>query len=383
MGASSLDPAFRFEVIAEHTADWQFWIREDGSIEYVSSDCERISGFSRAELASGTIRLRDYVHPEDYPEVRALYAEAMTGKERHNVLFRIRRKDGGTRWGSLSFLPVRDGSGRWFGFRGSIRDVTSTKEAEETHRRDREALHAQLLQAQKMEAMGTLAGGIAHEFNNLLTGILGFTSLLQARTAPATPEGKALGMIERSATQAATLTRQLLGFARKEPLRVQEVRVNGVVAEVLSIIRTTFDRCIAIREELDPALWAVEGDPGRLAQALLNICINGRDAMTSGGTLFIRTANVESGARRPSCLGAVGPGQHVLLAVRDSGCGIDPSIRHRIFDPFFTTKDHGKGSGMGLAVVYGIVNDHGGGIDVESAPGAGTEVRLYLPARGR
>jgi two-component system, cell cycle sensor histidine kinase and response regulator CckA len=382
LAAPPLDSAFRFEVIAEHTADWQFWVREEGSIEYISSDCERISGFSRAELASGAIRLRDYVHPEDYPAVRALYAEAMAGKERHNVVFRIRRKDGGTRWGSLSFLPVRDGSGRSFGFRGSIRDVTSTKEAEEAHRREREALHAQLLQAQKMETMGELAGGIAHEFNNLLTGILGFTSLLQARAAAGSPEAKALGMIEKSASQAATLTRQLLGFARKEPLRAQEVGVNGVVAEVLSIVRTTFDRSIAIREELDPALWTVEGDPGRLAQALLNICINARDAMNSAGTLSIRTANVETGARRTSSLEAVGPGRHVLLSVRDSGCGIDPSIRSRIFEPFFTTKEQGKGTGMGLAVVYGIVKDHRGAIDLESAPGAGTEVRLYLPAKG-
>lgn len=382
MGAPPLDPGFRFDVIAEHTADWQFWVREEGSIEYISSDCERISGYPRDELLSGKVRLKDYVHPEDFPAVRALYAEALAGKEAQNVLFRIRRRDGRIRWGALSFLPVRDRAGRSFGFRGSIRDVTSMKEVEEAHRLEREALHAQLLQAQKMEAMGTLAGGIAHEFNNLLTGILGFTSLLQAQVEPDSPQAKCLGTIEKAASQATSITRQLLGFARKESFRLQDVSVNGVVAEVLSIVRTTFDRAIAIREDLEPALWRVEGDPGQLGQALLNICINGRDAMEGGGTLLVRTANLEVGAGHRPAPKEVEPGRHVVLSVRDSGCGIDPSIRSRIFEPFFTTKGNGKGTGMGLAVVYGIVKEHRGAIDVESAPGAGTEVRLYLPATG-
>lgn len=502
MAAPSLDPGFRFRVIAENTADWQFWVREDGSVEYISPECERVSGFRREEILSGKVRMRDYVHPEDFPRVRDLYSDALSGKEMHNVLLRIRRKDGGTRWGSLSFVPVRDDSGRSLGFRGSIRDVTPVHEAEEALRRERdmldkvvsslgagiaildrqhrilwynsvhaghfgplennrgkccyeifeqspvvctecpvaeafsrgstfrgerigitmkdgrvadfaiyatplrgpsgtfeqcvelvleiteerrekterERLREQLVQAQKMESIGTLAGGVAHEFNNLLTGILGFTSLLMREAEAGSSRARYLGMIEHSATQAATLTRQLLGFARKERLEMRPIDIGDVVAGILTIVRKTFDRAIEVREERGTGLPRVLGDSGLLGQVLLNLCINAKDAMPSGGTLSIRTAEVAVGEERPFPLAALQPGRHVLLEVRDTGTGIDPAIRNRIFEPFFTTKGVGKGTGMGLALVFGMVQEHKGAIDVNSAPGAGSAFRIYLPA---
>jgi PAS domain S-box-containing protein len=498
-----VDPNFRFRVLAEFTADWQYWVREDGSIEYISEECERISGYPRQDLLSGKVRLRDYVHPDDYPAMRAHYKDAISGLERHNIEFRIRRKDGGIRWGSLSFVPVRDEAGRPFGFRGSIRDITDRKEAAESVRRERnlldkvvssigaglaildrsyrivwynsvheyyfgplngnrgkhchdifeksseicpgcpvkealesgqpatserlgialpsgevrdfniiatplqgpdgsfdqclelvlditesrarqverEALFQQLIQSQKMEAVGTLAGGIAHEFNNLLTGILGFTSLLQMQTGPESPNGKSLGMIDKSARRAAELTSQLLGFARKGTRKIQEMCLNDMAALVLSIVRNTFDRAIAIKEDLSPGLWAMDGDPGQIEQVLLNLCINARDAMPSGGTLAIQTRNADVASLRTVLTGDLAPGRWVSLSVKDTGNGIPPVVRDRIFEPFFTTKEPGKGTGMGLSVVYGIVQSHGGAIDVESDPGSGTTFRIYFPAK--
>ncbi|MBI5419795.1 MAG: PAS domain S-box protein [Deltaproteobacteria bacterium] len=502
MGKDPIDPEFRFRVTAEFTADWQFWVREDGAVEYISSECERISGFSRKDMLTGKVRLKDYIHPDDFAMMRAQYYDAIAGREKHNIEFRIRRRDGEMRWGAVSFIPVRDEFGRSYGFRGSIRDITDRKKAEEALRRERnlldkvvssigaglvlvdrsyrilwynsiktsclgilepdrggccyqvlvgrqavcpgcpveqafatgrqaraektgitlpngrvcdlliiatplvgpdgtfdqclelilditekraqqaerERLRRQLIHAQKMEAVGTLAGGIAHEFNNLLTGILGFTSLLQMQIPPEGPGGKSLTMIEKSARRAAELTRQLLGFARKGKCNVQAVGINDVVRSVLSIIRQTFDRVVTIEEDLFPDIWSVSGDPGQLEQVLLNLCINARDAMPAGGTLTIRTRNADAEDERPASLRNAVPGPCVLLSVKDTGTGIPPSIRDRIFEPFFTTKDPGKGTGMGLSVVYGIVQGHEGAIDVESRPDTGTTFHVCLPA---
>jgi len=497
-----LDPGFRFRVIAEHTADWQFWVREDHSIEYFSTECERISGYAREEFLAKRIGLRAYVHPEDYPAIRNLYDDAIAGKEMRDFPFRILRKDGEIRWGALSFFPVRDADGNRYGFRGSIRDITAAREAEEAIRRERDmldevvssigagiaildrrsrilwynAVHArhfgpleenrgkschevfeqspgvcpgcpvteafsrgetvrgerigvsvgegkvgdfeifatplrgpdgrfeqcvelvieitenrrmqrererlreQLAQAHKMEAIGTLAGGVAHEFNNLLTGIVGFTSLLMMETEPGSRQANYLGMIEQSATQAATLTRQLLGFARKESFLMQRIGIGEVVARVLPIVRKTFDRAIEIREETGAGLPPVFGDSGLLGQVLLNLCINAGDAMSKGGTLTVRTDCADLDSVRHVTQGTLEPGRYVRLSVSDTGDGIPAEIRDRIFEPFFTTKEIGKGTGMGLALVFGIVQEHRGAIEVESAPGEGAEFRIYLPA---
>jgi two-component system cell cycle sensor histidine kinase/response regulator CckA len=499
--ALPIDPGFKTRVIAEFTAEWQFWVREDGSVEYISAGCERVSGYRPEELFSGKVRLRDYVHPDDFGFMRDLYLNAAEGKEANGIEFRISRKDGTVRWGSLSFVPVRDGDGRHLGFRGSIRDVTDRKNAEEALRRERdmldkvvssvgaglsildrsyrivwynsviasfagpleknrgklchdlferspavcggcpvqqaleqgqtarserlgvvlpdgrtrdflniatpmtgpdgsgghclelviditdrraqkaerERLREQLLRAQKLEAVGTLAGGIAHEFNNLLTGILGFTSLLRGQLGKDSPHNRPLEVIERSATQAASLTQQLLDFSRKSPSAKRRMGLNEVAGDVLAIVRQTFSRDIDILEELSPDLRDVHGDPGQLQQVLLNVCLNARDAMSDGGTLRVRTDNLDldDGGLDGQRLEA---GRYVLLSVADTGSGIPPQIRERVFEPFFTTKDTGKGTGMGLAVVYGIVQDHGGVIDFESRPGEGTTFRIVLPA---
>ncbi len=506
MPSTLIDPTFRQQVIAEFTADWQFWVREDGSLEYFTPDCLPISGWPRDDFLSGRVRLKDYIHPDDYPAIKAHYRAGAAGKEGRDIEFRLVRRDGGTLWCSVSYVPIRDEAGRSWGFRGSVRDITRRKEAEQSLLRERnmldsvvssigagltlldrsrrvvwynavkaaylgpvegnrgkmcyrvfeerdtacadcpvvtalatgkaarseklgmkmpggavrdlliiavpvegtegaasescleivlditeerrervekDKLREQLIRSQKMEAIGQLAGGVAHEFNNYIGGILGVASALRMQCDPGSQQERQVDIIEKSALRASDLTKQLLGFARRGKPDMRDVRPNDVASAVLSIVRQTFNRGIAVRDDLAHDVWSVAGDPGQLEQTLMNICINARDAMPSGGTITVSSRNVEIGDRRGGPASGCGlpPGPYVLLIVEDSGSGIDPSIRERIFEPYFTTKGPGKGTGLGLTLAYGIVQSHGGTIDVESSPGRGTVFRVYLPAR--
>jgi signal transduction histidine kinase len=242
-----------------------------------------------------------------------------------------------------------------------------------------ELLEERLRQSQKLEAIGTLAGGVAHDFNNLLTGILGYTWLLKQNAAPDGDVYHAAVVIENAAERAAELTRQLLGFARQGKHQEVPVDLNALVAEVTELLGRTFDKSVAVHVAPPRHELRVLGDPGQLHQVLLNLAINARDAMPGGGDLYFETAVVE-GARVPRTAHPhLGRGPHARLEVRDSGCGIPQSDQRRIFEPFFTTKEQGKGSGMGLAMVYGIVQAHRGAIEVESRPGAGSTFRAWLP----
>lgn len=253
-------------------------------------------------------------------------------------------------------------------------------ELERQHGEDeRRDLEMQLLQAQKMEAIGTLAGGIAHDFNNLLSGITGYTSLIKMQIAEDHPLFRAVTTIEQSADRAAALTKQLLGFARGGKYKVEIVNLNDVVERVRALISRTFDRAIEIHVSPRPDLWLVEADSGQIEQSLLNLAVNARDAMPGGGKLTISADNLtvgESYARRHLNLQ---PGRYVRLSVSDTGMGMDAVTQSRIFEPFFTTKEKGKGTGMGLAMVYGIIRNHGGHIEVQSEVGIGTTFRIHLP----
>jgi len=257
-----------------------------------------------------------------------------------------------------------------------VHDVSERARAVEEQNRLRE----QLAHAQKMEAIGTLAGGIAHDFNNLLAGIMGYASLAKSQFDTDHPHWRVLDTIEKSATRAAELTSQLLGFARRGRYQVQPTDMNGVADRVVSIISRTFDRKIVVEISHDPDLRPVDGDPGQLEQCLMNLCVNSRDAMPAGGTLSIGTANAVVGPRHSSLMPDLRPGEFVVLTVKDTGIGMDSGVQARIFEPFFTTKELGKGTGMGLAMVYGIVKSHDGTVIVESSPGKGATFRIYLPA---
>lgn len=234
----------------------------------------------------------------------------------------------------------------------------------------------ELLQARKMEAIGTLAGGIAHDFNNMLQGIIGYTSLIKMKLEENDPLYRPIEVIEHSANNAAELTKRLLGFARGGKYITKSVDLNAAVANVVQIFSRTIDRSIEIRKSLENDLWRIQADQSQLEHVLLNLCINARDAMPGGGLLSVETLNYEGGTPFPEAPA----GKYAVLRVSDTGIGMEKTTQRRIFEPFFTTKDKGKGTGMGLAMVYGVVKNHGGFITVDSEVGKGSVFTVYLPA---
>jgi signal transduction histidine kinase len=234
--------------------------------------------------------------------------------------------------------------------------------------------------AQKLEAVGRLAGGVAHDFNNLLTVINGYGNLAMQRLPQGDPVRGMVQQMTRAGERGAALTRQLLAFSRKQVLRPTVLELNGLVAGVEKMLLRLIGEDIELETRLAPNLYPVQGDAGQLEQVLMNLVVNSRDAMPNGGRIIIETRNVELGEKEGSrgCWPAR-PGPHVLLSVRDTGCGMDEDTKRHIFEPFFTTKEVGKGTGLGLATVYGIVRQSNGHIVVESAPGQGAEFQIYLP----
>ncbi len=257
----------------------------------------------------------------------------------------------------------------------AVDDITERKLAQQALRKSEEHLR----QSQKMEAVGRLAGGIAHDFNNLLTGIIGYSSLLYERLAGDELAIQQVLEIKTAGERAASLTQQLLAFSRRQVLQPRVLILNAIVADFDRMLRRLVGERIKVTLDCEPDLWQVRADPGEIGRALMNLCLNARDAMPEGGTLTIQTANVtltEADARSQE----LSPGRYVLMAVHDTGVGIDAEVRAHIFEPFFTTKETGKGTGLGLATVLGIVEQSGGAIRCESQPGEGTAFKVFLPA---
>ena len=258
----------------------------------------------------------------------------------------------------------------------AIKNHISAREMAETALRQSEE---HLRQSQKMEAVGRLAGGIAHDFNNLLTVIGGYSDVLLHRLGETDPVRREVGEIQKAGERAATLTRQLLAFSRKQVLEPKPVRLNDTVSGMTTMLRRLIGENIVLAATLDPNVWTVVADPGQVEQVVLNLAVNARDAMPSGGTIMISTANVAL-AEPDDRDGYVLPaGRYARLEVMDTGCGMDEETKARMFDPFFTTKEPGKGTGLGLASVYGIVKQSGGHILARSAPGRGTSFEVYFP----
>ncbi len=264
--------------------------------------------------------------------------------------------------------PVKDDQGKIAGVLGIFWDVTEQR-----------ALEAQLRHAQKMEAVGQLAGGVAHDFNNLLTVILGNVSLVQAGLAAGDPHDELLSLTEKAALRAAELTSKLLGFSRRTTLRLESTNLTGAFEETMALLRRTFDPRIHLITHLSPEPWQVQADLGQINQALMNLCLNARDAMPEGGRLSLEMENVTLTSEAARLHLDARAGDFVRLRIRDTGEGISPEVLPHIFEPFFTTKGPGRGTGLGLAMVFGIVKQHQGWIECASQRGEGTCFDICLP----
>jgi two-component system, cell cycle sensor histidine kinase and response regulator CckA len=247
-------------------------------------------------------------------------------------------------------------------------------------RRERRQIEQRMRQLEKFEALGKLAGGVAHDFNNVIGAIMGWAELGVDRVLSDSPEAKLFRNIREQATRAAGLTRQLLAYARRQVLEPQNIDLNHMVNETTSLLQKTIGEEIEVKIVLSPDLQITRADPSQIEQVLMNLCFNARDAMPKGGHLLIETRNVELDSHDCERHTEALPGRYIQLSVSDTGTGIDPGTIERIFEPFFTTKEIGKGTGLGLATVLGIVKQHGGFVDVYSELGKGTAFRVYLPA---
>ncbi len=286
----------------------------------------------------------------------------------------IIRKDGSTRILEVSAYVIRDVSGKIIGARGINRDITEQKKMAAEH----EKLMAHVNQTQKMEALGTLSGGIAHDFNNILMGIQGYTSLILFNTDPANANYEKLKAIESQVQSGSNLTKQLLGYARSGRYEVKPTDLNDLIEKTIHLFGRT-KKEIRLFESYGPNLWPVEADAGQLEQVFLNLFVNAWQAMPGGGSLYVETQNVtldESYVKPYN----VNPGRYVKTTITDTGMGMDKVTQQRIFEPFFTTKTMGRGTGLGLASVYGIIKGHNGLINVYSEKGHGTSFTIYLPA---
>lgn len=274
----------------------------------------------------------------------------------------------GPRWLQTEKVPHRDSQGDIVGLVGIAVDITEKRYLED-----------QLRQSQKLESIGRLAGGVAHDFNNLLTIINGYAELLIENTDTNDPKRPLLTEIKNAGERATGLTHQLLAFSRKQVLELRVLNVNQQVMNLEKMLRRLIGENIHLRTKLEPNLWPVLADAGQLEQVIMNLAINARDAMSDGGDLVIQTANVDVRERDATHPAEVPPGNYIVLSVKDTGCGMDAATRARIFEPFFTTKEEGKGTGLGLAVVYGIVKQSTGHIDVQTELGHGSTFSIYLP----
>jgi PAS domain S-box-containing protein len=356
----------RFRSLIDAARDVIFTATPRGVITSLNQAFESSSGWSRAEWLGKTYY--DLFHSEDVDGSRQYFIRALEGAKVPVREIRIRRKGGGYVIGEFTITPQKE-HGKVVGLIGVARDVTERKRLEDQYRH-----------SQKMESLGTLAGGIAHDFNNILAIILGHASLIPRNQGNPAKQTANIDAVIQASHRGAALVRQLLTFASKSDILFESIQLNEVVKETTRLLGETFPKTISIELQLEQNLPTIVADPNQLHQLLLNLCINARDAMPRGGTLSIRTT-VAGAETLSNHFPNVGAKTYVVLQVSDTGHGMDQATKRRVFEPFFTTKEKGKGTGLGLATVYGIVESHGGFVDVDSEVGVGSTFHVYFPTQ--
>ncbi len=355
----------RFRRIVETAEEGIWMIDAESRTTFANRKMADMLGYTPEEMLGKS--LFSFMDEEERALAERLIERRRRGvSEQHD--FKFRRQDGSSLWALLATNPVFDEAGRYSGALAMVTDITRRKQLQEQFR-----------QVQKMEAVGRLAGGIAHDFNNLLTAIMGYGQLLYEKLAAGDPLRAYVDTINKAGDRAAALTRQLLAFSRQQVLVPQVLDLNSVVADVNNMLRRLIGEDIDLVTVEGHDLWRVKADPGQIEQVILNLAVNARDAMPQGGKLTIKTANVMLEDAYARSHYPLKPGPYVMLAVSDTGCGMDEGTRAYIFEPFFTTKAKGMGTGLGLATVYGIIKQSRGYIWAESEEGRGTTFTIYLP----
>jgi PAS domain S-box-containing protein len=354
-------------VVFKGYADW--------SVDFFDNKIEALTGYSKAEFDARQVKWCEVIHPEDLEAARKVFLKALKTTRSYVREHRIRKKTGEISWVQGRGQIFLDDQGEVDYVSGLLFDISERKQAEEALCQSEE----QLRQAVKMEAIGRLAGGVAHDFNNIMTAIRGHGELLLQSLEAEDPRRGDVADILQAATRAASLTRQLLAFSRQQVCQPRVLDLNEVVENLDKMLKRVIGEDIDLVFVPGPGLGQVRADPGQMEQVIVNLAVNARDAMPRGGKLTLETANVELDGEYAGQHPGVAPGRYVLLAVSDTGGGLDAEAKAHLFEPFFTTKEPGQGTGLGLSTVYGIVKQNRGHITVYSEPGQGATFKVYLP----
>jgi PAS domain S-box-containing protein len=358
----------------EYDVDSDVFTFNDHFYKLFRTTVEQIGGYRMpsAEYA------RRFVHPDDVPKVGEEIRRMLESDDPHftrQLEHRIIYADGQLGYISVRIFIRKDAAGRTVGSYGVNQDITERLQSE----KERKRLQDQLNQAQKMESVGRLAGGVAHDFNNMLGIIIGHVELAMVQVTSTSKLHNDLVEIQKAAQRSADLTSQLLAFARKQTVLPKVLDLNHTITLMIKMLRRLIGEDIEMVWRPGADLWSVEIDPAQIDQILVNLCVNAKDAIDDGGKILIETQNVEIDDAYCGKHAGCKPGHYVMLAFSDNGCGVDDQLRDHLFEPFFTTKEVGKGTGLGLATVYGIVKQNKGYIYVYSEPGQGTTFKVYLP----
>ncbi|MFQ5578843.1 MAG: ATP-binding protein, partial [Anaerolineae bacterium] len=363
----------KFRILTESSPVGIFLDDAEGNAIYVNDRCAELVGLPPEECLK--FNWVPSIHPDDRERVTGEWAKAVERGELFQLEYRWVHANGRIVWTLGKVAPVKNQSGQVICYVGTLVDITERKRIAA----EKEELAAQFYQSQKMDSIGQLAGGVAHDFNNLLVPIMGYADLGMLKLSPDNVHYTQFKRIKAAAERAAGLTRQILAFSRRQILKMNILNLNDVAASFREMLHRLIGEDISLQMHLAADLQPIEADKAQLEQVLLNLAVNARDAMPNGGKLTIETANALLDEAYVARHAGSQPGPHVMLAVSDTGSGMDAETRRRIFEPFFTTKKRGRGTGLGLSTVFGIVKQHGGNIWVYSEPNRGTTFKLYFP----